>query len=131
NLAGLGLYTPAWMRATFPGLPSVGRFECATLEPEKWMPVYDIAPFANRLPDDTFWAARIVMSFSDDDIRAVVRTAHYSDPAAERWVADSLIERRNRIARTYFERVLPLDDITVRDGALTFTDLAVRSGYAA
>ena len=34
--------------------------------------LYDVAPFANRLPDDTFWAARQVMAFTDDDIRAIV-----------------------------------------------------------
>jgi hypothetical protein len=129
NVAGLGLYTQAWMRAKYPDLPAVGRFESATFEADKWTPNYDVAPFANRLPDDTFWAARQVMAFSDDDIRAIVRVAQYSNQTAERWIADSLIERRNRIGRTYFARVLPLDDFEVRGGALVFTDLAVRHRF--
>ncbi len=33
--------------------------------------------------DDAFWAARRVMAFSDDLIRAAVHTGQYSDPAAE------------------------------------------------
>src|SRR5262245_55456985 len=130
NVAGLGLYTPAWMRAKYPNLPAVGRFESATFDADAWTPNYDIAPFATRLPDDTFWAARQVMAFTDDDIRAIVRVAQYSDQNAGRWIADSLIERRNRIGRTYFARVLPLDDFEVRGGELVFTDLAVRYGFA-
>ena len=130
NIAGLGIYTPAWMRANYPGLPAVGRFDSETFEPDKWSPVYDVAPFANRLPDDTFWAARQVMAFSDEDIRAIVSVAQYSDPNAERWIADCLIDRRDRIGRTYFAKVLPLDGIAVRGGELIFTDLAVQHGYA-
>ncbi len=101
NIAGLGLYTPAWMRASYPDLPAVGRFDSETFLPEKWTPLYDVAPFANRLPDDTFWAARQVMAFTDADIRAIVQVAQYSDPRVGRWIADCLIERRNRIGRTY------------------------------
>ena len=126
NIASLGLYTPSWMRATYPDLPSVGRFESETFEPEKWTPLYEAAPFANRLPDDVFWAAKQVMAFSDEDIRAIVEVAEYSDPKAERWIADRLIDRRDRIGRTYFEGVLPLDDFAVRGDELTFRDLAVQ-----
>ena len=73
NISALGVYTPAWMRAKYPDLPAVGSFDSLTFEPDKWANVYDIAPFANRLPDDAFWAARQVAAFTDDDIRAIVR----------------------------------------------------------
>ena len=131
NIAGLGLYTPDWMRAKYPGLPAVGAFDSKTFEPEKWTNLYDMAPFANRLPDDAFWAARQVAAFTNADIRAIVRVAQYSNPSAERWIADSLIERRDRIGRAYFATVLPLDDIAVRGAELTFVDLAVQHKYAA
>ena len=97
-----GFYTPAWMRAKYPDLPAVGAFDSETFEPEKWTSLYDVAPFANRLPDDAFWAARQVAAFTDEDIRAIVQVAQYSDPKAERWIADCLIERRNRIGRALF-----------------------------
>src|SRR5262245_63623145 len=109
------------MRGNYPKWPAVGRFESATFEPNAWTPNDELAPFANRLPDDTYWAARQVMAFTDDDIRAIVHAAQYSDPNVERWIADSLIERRNRIGRTYFARVLPLDNFEVRNNELTFT----------
>ena len=131
NIAGLGIYTPAWMRAKYPGLPAVGGFDSGTFEPDKWMPLYDLAPFANRLPDDGFWAARQVAAFTDEEIRAIVQVAEYSDPKAERWIADCLIDRRDRIGRTYFAKVLPLDDIALRGAELTFVDVAVQHKYAA
>ena len=110
-------------------MPAVGGFDSKTFEPEKWINLYDAAPFANRLPDDAFWAARQVAAFTDEDIRAIVQVAQYSDPKAARWIADCLIERRNRIARAYFAEVLPLDAIAVRGTELTFVDLAVQHQY--
>ena len=32
-----------------------------------------ITAFENRLPDDTFWAAKQVMAFTDEEIRAIVQ----------------------------------------------------------
>src|SRR5580765_2313117 len=131
NVAGLGIYTPGWMRAKYPGLPAVGGFDAKTFEPDKWTPLFDVAPVANRLPDDAFWAARQVAAFTDEDIRAIVQAAQYSDPEAERWIADCLIDRRDRIGRTYFAKILPLDDFAIRGGELTFADLAVQHQYVA
>jgi len=127
----LGLWVPRWARARYPDLPSVGRFEYNTFDPEKWKPEYPNPAFLNRLPDDTFWAAKRVMAFSDDLIRAIVKTGEYSDPEAEEWVVRCLIERRNRVGRTYFRTVLPLDGIRVDDGLLRFDDLEVKYGFAA
>ncbi len=128
NIAGLGLYSPAWMRADYPQIPSVGRFDSKTFEPDTWTPVYDVAPFANRLPDDTFWAARQVMAFTDDEIRAIAQVAQYSDPRAAQWIADCLIERRDKIGHAYFSRVLPLDNFATSGDRLTFLDRGRQSG---
>ena len=38
--------------------------------------------------DDAFWAARRVMAFTDDLIRAAVNTGQFSDPAAEKYLGD-------------------------------------------
>ena len=54
--------------------------------------------FLHARADDTFWAARRVAAFTDEMIRAAVRTGSYSDPAAEALLADVLIKRRHKIA---------------------------------
>ncbi len=92
NIAGMGIWSPRWMRARYPKYPSVGHFEYNTFEPERWITNYELAPFANRLPDDTFWAAKQVMAFTDEDIAAIVNTGEYSNPEAEAWIVKCLIE---------------------------------------
>jgi hypothetical protein len=67
-----------------------------------------------------------VMAFTDDQIRAIVKTGQYSDPEAVEWLTRCLIERRDKIGRTYFPRVLPLDQFAVRDGRLQFEDLGAK-----
>ena len=81
NIAGMGIATPAWMKAKYPDLREVGAFEANTFNPAEWTTNHSIAPFANRLPDDAYWAAKQVMAFSDDDIRAIVQTGQYSKEA--------------------------------------------------
>ena len=130
NIAGMGITTPAWMKAKYPDLGEVGSFEGHTFDPAEWTTNQPIAPFANRLPDDTFWAARQVMAFTDEDIRAIVQTGQYSK-AAEDWITAALIERRNRIGRTFFARVLPLDRVRVSANTLEFDDLGVTYGFTA
>jgi hypothetical protein len=126
----LGLYVPEWTRVKFPNLPSVGRLHYVNFDPEAYKTEYPNPAFENRHPDDTFWAARQVMSFSNDQIAAIVKTGDYTNPAAEEWVIKCLIERRDRIGRAYFSKVLPLDRFNVRNGTLEFVDLAVHHGLA-
>ena len=129
NFGQFGVYTPGWMKASFPDLPAVGRFEAQTFEPARWQGNYEPMPFRNRLPDDDFWAAKILMSLTDKDIRTVVKTGQYSDPRAEKWIADSLIERRDRIGRHYLTKLLPVDEFRIENHELKFTDLAVKYGF--
>ena len=129
NVIGLGIYTPRWERANYPRFRSVGHFEYETFDPEKWVANQRLAPFENRLPDDTYWAAKQVMAFSDDDLQALVSTGQYSDPAAAAWIVRSLAGRRDRIGQTYFPMVLPLDHFRVENDELVFDDLAVANGF--
>jgi hypothetical protein len=129
QLFSLGLYAPAWMRADFPDMPSAGNFEAEIFDPLRWKNNYPNPAFRNMLPDDGFWAAKKVMAFTDDQIRAIVNTGEYSDPAAAEYVTRTLIERRDKIGRAYFAKVLPLDNFRLEDGSLRFDDLDVVYGF--
>ena len=85
------------------------------------------------MPDDTFWAARRLMAtMTDDLIRAAVHAGKLSDPAAERYLADTLIERRDTIARAWLTNVNPIaEPALAADGTLTFQNAAVRYAKAA
>jgi hypothetical protein len=121
----LGLYVPAWARAYYPSFPGVGRFEFEKFDAVRWVPEYPNPAFSNRLPDDAFWAAKQVMAFTNDQIRAIVKTGEYSDPRTEDWITKALIARRDKVGRGFFQWVLPLDRFQVRNNLLEFDDLAV------
>ena len=64
----------------------------------------------------------------DDDIRAIVETANMVILEVE-YVTNTLIERRDKIGRTFFAKVLPLDDFRVEMGELLFEDLGLKYGF--
>ena len=116
----VGLYVPSWSLAKYPKYPSVGRFEHARFNPERWVPDYRNPAFENMLPDDAFWAAKQVAAFTDEDIRTIVRTGQLSEPAAEQWLVECLIRRRDKVIRAFVPKVLPLDNFRVEQGRLRF-----------
>jgi hypothetical protein len=122
----LGVRPAPWEVVDFPKQRSVGNFDSAVFEPDNWKPNYPNPAFLSRLPDDDYWAAKQVMAFDDGDIAAIVETGRYSDPQAARVMARILAERRDKIGRTFFSKVLPLDHFRVENGELVFEDLAVK-----
>jgi hypothetical protein len=126
----VGIWDSAWIRVRYPESPSIGRFESKTFEPQNWKPEYPNAAFDNALPDDCYWAAKIVMAFTDDDVRAVVRTGSLTDPEAEQYLIQTLIERRNKIGRYYFDQVLALDGFALDENIVRFAHLPTQHGFA-
>jgi len=125
QLFTLGLVPPYWAFAHYEKYPSIGLFEGDIFDPEKWVPEYPNPAFLNRLPDDTFWAAKQVMAFTDEDIRTVVSTGLYSDAKAADYLVQCLIKRRDKIGKAYYAKVLPFDRFRVgADGKLAWDDLS-------
>jgi hypothetical protein len=131
RLFTFGLAVSPWQTVDYDEHPEIGKFTARSFDPEKWKPRVPAAALLHVRSDDTFWAALRVMAFSDDLIRAAVKTGQYTDPAAEKLLADVLIARRNAIARAYLSKVNPLTKFSL-DGAgvLTFENPAVRAGVA-
>ena len=99
--------------------PAVGRFEGDAFDPETWKPRAPTAAYIEMRDDDAFWAARRVMAFSDELIRAVVKTGQFSDPKAEQYLADVLIKRRDKIGRAYLTEDQPDRRSRARRGGQT------------
>ncbi len=123
-----GFYVPRWARADYPKLTGVGLFDSRSFDPVAWKPDYPNTAFLMMDREDAFWAAKQVAAFTDEEIRTVVETGEYSDPRAAQWIADCLIERRNKIAEAWFSRVLPIDKFRIVNGRLTFEDLGAGGG---
>ena len=132
RLVSFGLAFPRWQTVDYQKYESIGYFEGDAFQPARWKPRVPTAAFLHARADDTFWAARRVMAFSDDMIRAIVATGQYSDPAATKHLADVLIKRRDAIGREYLPAINPVTDPAI-DGAgmLTFRNAAVEARVAA
>jgi hypothetical protein len=131
GILGLGLYIPSFHFIDYPSYRSVGHFSATGFDPPAWKPRVPNPAFRRARADDTFWAARRVIAFTDDMIRAAVRTGRYSDPEAEKHIADTLIARRDAIGRAWLTDVNPVIDPALdASGRLTFTNAAVSAGMA-
>lgn len=128
----LGLYVTPWEEVDaqeYIPHPSVGYFRSETLRPGGWVSAHPMPAFENMTLRDAYWGAKQVMSFRDDDIRAIVETGELSNSDAEEYLIKTLIERRDKIGRYWFSKINPLDKFNVRKSSdkliLTFSDLGV------
>ncbi len=132
RLLSFGFALSPWQTIPYTENRSIGHFEGDHFDPRTWKPQTPNAAYLELRADDAFWAARRVMAFSDDLIRAAVRTGQYRDPAAELHLASVLIKRRDAIGRR-----LPDRDQSDRRakldaaGTLTFANAATAAGFAA
>ena len=131
----LGLYQPVWRKHPSEiKYTSIGRFESSYFSAADWKPLYPIASFDFMDGADAVWAAKIVMSFTEGQIRAAVHAGQLSDPEAEDYLVRTLIERQRKIGRFAFSRVNPLDQFNIsgagESARLEFQDLAARYGFA-
>lgn len=130
-LPAFGFNIRRWMRIRYPRLRGIGRFEAESFVPEAWRPRVPNPAYVRSRPDDTFWGARKLMALGDEAIRAAVQAGRYADPAAEKFLGDALIERRNRIGRAWLTAVNPVVDPALdASGSLTFRNAAVDHGFA-
>jgi hypothetical protein len=131
RLLTLGLFLSPWQTVDYEEHPEIGRFEGDEFEPEDWKPRVPVAALRHARSDDTLWAALRVMAFTDDHIRAAVKSGTFTDPAAEKLLGDILIKRRDKIGRVYYSRINPLVRFELTDAGLAFENPAVKAGFAA
>jgi hypothetical protein len=131
RLFSLGFALSPWQTVPYKEYPSIGKFEGDVFDPRTWHPQTPTTAYMETRDDDAFWAARRVAAFTDDVIRAAVHTGQFSDPAAEKYLGDVLIKRRNKITSVYLTAVNPI--VAPRldaNGRLTFENAAVAAGVA-
>jgi len=131
RLVTVGIYTQPWETVDYDyeENDAIGRFEGKEFDPTTWRPRVPNGAFLRARPDDDFWAARRVMAFSDEMIRAIVKTGGYTDPEAEKHLSNVLIQRRDKIGRAFLLPINPLVNFALSD-SLTFENAAVAAGVA-
>ncbi len=128
KFVSLGINEPYWISNKHSGYSSVGIFESDNFDPLKWRNSYPTRAFELMDNRDAFWAVKIIMSFTDEMLRAIVSEARYPEQGAAEHVLETLIKRRDKVGREWFGRMTPVDNFEVKGQSLIFSDLAIDSG---
>jgi len=133
NTATLGLNVKPWEKPVEIKYPSIGHFVSTYFHPQKYKFILPNPAFENMTDRDGYWGAKLVMSFTDEQIEAVVEEGRYSDPEAAAYLVRTILERRDITGRYWFDRMPPLDRFKIRNDTgdnkgLAFSDLGVEAG---
>jgi hypothetical protein len=134
NILTLGLYVKAWEKKEGVIFPSIGIYYSDLFNPMKYKPQVPNPAFENMTLLDGYWAAKIVMSFTDEHLEAVLKEAKYSNPQAEAFLLEILKTRRDKIGKYFFSHVNPADHFRIyknnySDWFISFENLAVYYGF--
>ena len=123
-LVTFGLYKRRWETRELSGLRGVGLIGVEDFDPGGWkprVPGYFPLELADRF--DNYWAAKIIMRFTEAQLRAVVAEAQLADPRAARALTRALVGRQRKTGKHWFSRVNPLDNFAIDGDRLCFDDL--------
>jgi hypothetical protein len=117
----LGLYeSPTETRALILS-PEIGNFTAVGFDPGRWKPTFRSVMFTNMTDLDAYWATRVVLSFTEADLRSIIQTGEYSRPETEEYILQTLMQRQQILARHWLGKV---------DGLAQFSLHRVAGGVA-
>ena len=124
SLVTAGALERTWERRARPTLRGVGLYDADSFDPGAWKPATPAyVPFLTADRVDKFWAAKIIMRFTREQLHAIVESARLSDPQAVEYLTDTLVARQRATGEYWFKRTNPLDRFTIERDALCFDDL--------
>jgi hypothetical protein len=134
ELFSLGLYVSPDEKTAPLVFPEVGIFSANDFDPGEWEPSVHVMPFDNMTDNDAFWATRIMLSFSEDQLLTLVKTAQYSNPKVTDYMHKTLLARRQLVARHWLKDVNAVANFSLETGsdgvALKFSDLMAEHDLA-
>jgi hypothetical protein len=134
NALGFGFHVPEYRKVRWPDFPeheSVGRWEAERFDPLKWRNDYPNPAFVRMTARDAFWAAKIFMRLTREELEAIVAAGEYSEPSNSRLFLDVLVERQLKCGRFGINAMNPLDEFRLEGDSLAFTNLSEKYGFTA
>jgi hypothetical protein len=129
----LGIPVPEYRKVKWPEFPkyqAVGRWEGKFFDPLEWRNDYPNPAFVRATARDLFWAAKILMVFTEEELMAMVKTGSYSDPDNTEYFHRVLVQRQRKCGEFGINLLNPLDEFRVEDDTLHFVNLAEKYGFA-
>jgi hypothetical protein len=111
--------------------PALGYFPAETFDPDTFRTNQRIPSHMRMTERDAYWGAKLVTSFSDEQIAALVATAGLPEADAG-YIDHALRVRRDIIGRRYLRAIAAVENPSMSpDGTrICFQDLAIARGYA-
>ena len=133
NMVGIGFNVPPYRRVKWPKYPeyeAIGRWEAEYFDAEGWRNDYPNPAFVRMTARDAFWAGKIIMSFTAEELRAIVTTGQYSQAEWSEYFLKVLLERQQKCGRFGINGINPLDEFRISGNSLEFTNLSEKYGFA-
>lgn len=138
----LGFYQVGWENMTWEVIdPTIGWLEGESFDPGSWKPNWPNRAFQLATDRDGYWGAKLVGSFSDEQIRAAVDAGRLSTRPAADTLATILMVRRDLVVKHWYGKVSPLENFEMEQSTadpavhqaevgfgVRFDDLGVREG---
>jgi hypothetical protein len=111
---------------------SIGYFPAETFNPDTYRNERKNPAFMRLTDRDAYWGAKLVTSFTDPQIEAIVQATHLPEPDAS-YLTHALKVRRDIIGRRYMRPMAAVEtpQVSADGGQLCFDDAAVARGYVA
>lgn len=111
--------------------PAIGHYPAETYDPDEYRSTITLPTHVRMTARDAYWGAKLVTSFSDAQLTALVDAAGIPGRDAQ-YLAHALRIRRDIIGRRYMRAVTATErpEVSADGGSVCFTDLAVQRGYA-
>ncbi|MEJ2244746.1 MAG: hypothetical protein P8Y80_01475, partial [Acidobacteriota bacterium] len=132
SLLGFGFHVPNYRKAKWPAYPqyqAVGRWEAELFDPEAWKNDYPNPAFIRMTPRDAFWAAKIIMHFTPEELAAIVETGQFTDPRNTEYFLEVLLQRQQKCGEFGINGINPLDEFQVKGEFLEFANLSAKYGF--
>ena len=132
EIFSLGIHKSANEKRALILSPEIGSFTGAEFHPGKWKPTFASVMFSNMTDLDAFWATRVMLSFTREDLASIIETAEYTAPTTNNYMVETLLDRRRMVAAYWLGKVDALSKFEIEKTgagvALNFRDLWVDQG---
>lgn len=118
----LGVVERPWERVQLTG-GVFNYFSSRDFDPELWRGEYPNPAFMRMTENDGAWMARILANFDDELVAAAVKVGQY-DSASERYLTETLLQRRDAILKRYLGRISPIARVTTNERGVCGVDMA-------
>lgn len=124
NLVQLGIPVKTWEKTDSDRTDPEAYFRADIFEPAEWKETVHFYPIQKSLPDDHYWAAKILSALTPEHLKALFKEVDLSKETYQDYLIETLLKRQDKLVRHYFSAVSPVEFVDFQDRSVMLADLA-------